>query len=64
MLCISPSYMNYGYIGWFIGHELTHGFDDEGRQFDSNGNLVDWWQEDTARKFASRAQCIIDQVYK
>lgn len=40
------------------------GFDDEGRQFDSNGNLVDWWQADTAKRFASRAQCIIDQVYE
>lgn len=38
------------------------GFDDEGRQFDSNGNLVNWWQDDTTKKFASKAQCIIDQV--
>lgn len=37
-------------------------FDDEGRQFDLNGNLVDWWQKDTAAKFASKAQCVIDQV--
>ena len=34
---------NYGHVGGIVGHELTHGFDDEGRQFDANGNLEDWW---------------------
>lgn len=54
--------MNYGSIGQIIGHEITHGFDDQGRQFDLNGNLVDWWQDDTEAKFATKAECIIRQV--
>lgn len=53
--------MNYGGIGFIIGHEITHGFDDEGRQFDLNGNLVDWWNNGTEAKFLERAKCIIDQ---
>ncbi|XP_056631851.1 neprilysin-2 isoform X2 [Diorhabda sublineata] len=56
-----PRYMNYGAIGFVIGHEITHGFDDQGRQFDKNGNLVDWWQETTKERFDEKAQCIIDQ---
>ena len=44
-----------------IGHEITHGFDDSGMQFDKNGNSVNWWQDDTFKKFKERAQCIIDQ---
>lgn len=53
--------MNYGGIGYVIGHEITHGFDDEGRQFDKDGNLNDWWEEDTKTAFIKKAQCIIDQ---
>ena len=52
---------NYGNTGGTIGHELTHGFDDEGRQFDAQGNLKDWWTEKDAKEFNDRAQCIVDQ---
>ncbi len=52
---------NYGNTGSTIGHELTHGFDDEGRQFDGDGNLREWWTKDDAAKFETRAQCIRDQ---
>lgn len=44
-----------------IGHEITHGFDDKGRQFDKNGNLKQWWNDATIQRFRKRAQCIIDQ---
>ncbi|HEY0762852.1 MAG TPA: M13 family metallopeptidase [Pyrinomonadaceae bacterium] len=53
--------VNYGGMGAIIGHELTHGFDDEGRQFDAKGNLADWWTPDDRKAFDERAQCIIDQ---
>jgi neprilysin len=53
--------MNYGAIGFVIGHEITHGFDDQGRQFDKEGNLVDWWKASTKDQYLKRAQCIIDQ---
>jgi len=52
---------NFGDTGSTIGHELTHGFDDEGRQFDANGNLRDWWTADDAKAFDQRASCISDQ---
>ncbi|MBL8511832.1 MAG: M13 family metallopeptidase [Betaproteobacteria bacterium] len=52
---------NYGNTGGTIGHELTHGFDDEGRQFDARGNLKDWWGEKDSKAFTDRAQCIVDQ---
>jgi len=52
---------NYGNTGATIGHELTHGFDDEGRQFDAKGNLKDWWTKDDAKEFEKRAQCVSDQ---
>ncbi len=52
---------NYGDTGGTIGHELTHGFDDEGRQFDAHGNLKDWWTEEDAKNFTARAQCVVDQ---
>jgi putative endopeptidase len=50
--------VNYGGIGMVIGHELTHGFDDEGRQFDARGNLHDWWTPEDAKRFEERAACI------
>ncbi|MDB5917578.1 MAG: peptidase, partial [Massilia sp.] len=52
---------NYGNTGATIGHELTHAFDDEGRQFDAKGNLKDWWTKKDAGEFTQRAQCIVDQ---
>ena len=52
---------NYGDTGGTIGHELTHGFDDEGRQFDAQGNLRDWWTAEDAREFEKRASCTSDQ---
>jgi len=52
---------NYGDTGATIGHELTHGFDDEGRQFDAQGNLRDWWTPEDARQFNERAACISNQ---
>lgn len=53
--------MNYGAIGQIIGHEITHGFDDQGRQFDAEGNLKDWWMANTKEKFLNKTQCIIKQ---
>jgi endothelin-converting enzyme/putative endopeptidase len=52
---------NYGDTGGTIGHELTHGFDDEGSQFDANGNLKDWWTKEDRAKFDARTKCIADQ---
>lgn len=55
---------NYGNTGGTIGHELTHGFDDEGRQFDGKGNLKDWWSKQDAANFNQRIQCVRDQYAK
>jgi putative endopeptidase len=52
---------NYGAIGAVIGHELTHGFDDQGRQFDAQGNLSDWWTEADAKAFKERTDCIVKE---
>ncbi|MEO5969490.1 MAG: M13 family metallopeptidase, partial [Bdellovibrionia bacterium] len=52
---------NYGGIGMVMGHELTHGFDDEGRKFDSEGKLRDWWSPDVSKEFDKRAECVIKQ---
>jgi endothelin-converting enzyme/putative endopeptidase len=53
--------INFGAIGAVIGHELTHGFDDEGRQFDGDGNLRDWWTEADAKAFDARVDCLINE---
>jgi len=53
--------VNYGAIGAVIGHEITHGFDDEGSQFDGHGNLVNWWTEADTKRFQSGVDCIADQ---
>jgi endothelin-converting enzyme/putative endopeptidase len=56
----SPA-LNFGAIGMVVGHELTHGFDDEGRQFDAQGNLRDWWSPPVSSEFDKRAQCVEKQ---
>ncbi|MBC7883732.1 MAG: M13 family metallopeptidase [Anaerolineae bacterium] len=53
--------VNLGGIGMVIGHEITHGFDDEGRQFDGTGNLRDWWKAEDVKAFESRTSCLVDQ---
>jgi putative endopeptidase len=53
--------VNFGGSGAVIGHELTHGFDDQGRQFDARGNLKDWWTPADAKSFEDRAQCFVDE---
>ncbi|HSP32707.1 MAG TPA: M13 family metallopeptidase, partial [Thermoanaerobaculia bacterium] len=52
---------NYGGMGAVIGHEIIHGFDDQGRQFDSKGNLTDWWTPEDAQRFTERAKCVSSQ---
>lgn len=56
-----PKALNYGGIGVVIGHELTHGFDDKGRHFDSDGNLHRWWSDNDIKAFHERATCLIAQ---
>merc|ERR1719495_2036861 len=56
-----PRYLNYGAIGMVIGHEITHGFDDQGRQYDGTGSASPWWSQQTIEAFAVQAQCFIDQ---
>ena len=53
--------VNYGAVGFVVGHELTHGFDDEGRQFDAKGNLTDWWSRPVGEEFVRRAECVVKQ---
>jgi predicted metalloendopeptidase len=53
--------VNYGAIGMVIGHELTHGFDDQGRKFDAHGNLRDWWTAEDAKQYDERGKCISDE---
>src|SRR5262245_6118955 len=52
---------NYGAIGLVIGHEISHGFDDQGAQFDAQGRLENWWTEDDLKKFEAKGQCVVDQ---
>ncbi len=56
-----PDAVNYGHVGAVIGHELTHGFDDEGRQFDGAGNLHDWWTDSDAKQFEQKADCEVNE---
>jgi endothelin-converting enzyme/putative endopeptidase len=53
--------VNYGHIGAVIGHELTHGFDDEGKKFDGKGNLNDWWTAEDTKNFKSRTDCVVNE---
>ena len=53
--------VNYGAMGAVVGHELTHGFDDQGRKFDPEGNLKDWWTPEDAKEFEKRAECFIQE---
>jgi putative endopeptidase len=53
--------VNYGAIGMVIGHEIIHGFDDQGRKFDANGNLRDWWTAEDAKQYDERGKCISDE---
>jgi predicted metalloendopeptidase len=53
--------INYGGIGTVIGHEMTHGFDDQGRQYDAEGNLKDWWSPASAEAYKKRSQLVVDQ---
>jgi putative endopeptidase len=52
---------NYGHIGAIVGHELTHGFDDQGRKFDANGNLSDWWTAEDAKRFEQKTDCEVNE---
>lgn len=54
-----PMYLNFGAIGSVIGHEITHGFDDMGRQMDKDGNNNNWWGQETSDKFKEKAECIV-----
>ncbi len=56
--------VNYGAIGGVIGHEITHGFDDQGSRFDAEGNLKMWWTQEDRKKFDERASCVVDQFSK
>ncbi|XP_061729220.1 neprilysin-2-like [Cydia pomonella] len=56
-----PKYLNYGAIGFVIGHEISHGFDDIGRKFDKDGNVVNWWASSTEKNYLNKVDCIIKQ---
>ncbi|XP_043468691.1 neprilysin-2-like [Leptopilina heterotoma] len=56
-----PQYMNYGSLGYVIGHELTHAFDILGRKYDKVGNLVNWWEPESEKEFLSKIECLIHQ---
>ncbi|RWS06231.1 Membrane metallo-endopeptidase-like 1, partial [Dinothrombium tinctorium] len=56
-----PMYLNYGTLGWIIGHEITHGFDTQGRYFGANGTIVDWWTNTTQNKFEQKMKCFSEQ---
>jgi putative endopeptidase len=53
--------LNYGAIGVVIGHEMTHGFDDQGRKYDAHGNLNNWWTDEDGKRFDERSQVLVEQ---
>lgn len=57
----APAAVNYGAIGFVIGHEITHGFDDQGAKFDGKGNLKNWWTAEDAKRFKAATQCLVEQ---
>ncbi|KAI9229872.1 MAG: hypothetical protein DHS80DRAFT_13217 [Piptocephalis tieghemiana] len=57
-----PDYINYGSMGMFVGHELSHAFDNIGRQYDAKGSLNDWWTPKTSQIFSNKTQCFVDQL--
>ena len=57
----APDAVNYGAIGVVIGHEISHGFDDQGAQYDAQGRLNNWWTDEDLKKFQARGQCVVDQ---
>lgn len=59
-----PPSLNYGGMGVVMGHELTHGFDDQGREFDKDGNLKHWWKNKTVELFKNRTKCFVNQYSK
>jgi len=59
-----PPEMNVGGIGMVMGHELTHGFDNQGRLYDGSGKLIDWWEPQTEKAFEGKVKCVIDQYSK
>ncbi|XP_076451520.1 endothelin-converting enzyme 2-like isoform X2 [Babylonia areolata] len=61
---VDVEYVNYGGLGFFVGHEITHGFDTNGGDFDKDGSYRKWWQEDDLKQFEKRADCLVEQYNK
>ncbi|GFN91707.1 endothelin-converting enzyme 1-like [Plakobranchus ocellatus] len=59
-----PQSLNYGAMGVVMGHELTHGFDDQGREYDKEGNMKNWWGQEAIKRFKEKTQCLVDQYNK
>ena len=55
--------LNFGAIGFSIGHELSHAFDDNGRKYGGEGDLEDWWSKDTVDKFKHHTECLVEQYH-
>ena len=57
-------YLNYGSIGSIMGHELTHGFDNSGREYDKRGMMIQWWNNKTIEDFEKASECMVEQYSK